>query len=126
MKSFPPAPLLNFFVRPLITSRKQEPPMRELVGLIALLGALVGICLIWTSGDRIALLGLLLLIGAGLFLQYLSLSRSSYERYQLLSQQITRLGEQLEALQKKPMAEPDAVADRPREDGSTDITARPV
>jgi len=100
--------------------------MRELVGLIALLGALVGIFLIWTSGDRMALLVLLLLIGAGLFLQYLSLSRSSYERYQLLSQQITRLGEQLEALQKKPMAEPDAVADRPREDGSTDITARPV
>ena len=80
--------------------------MRELVGLIALLGALVGICLIWTSGDRIALLGLLLLIGAGLFLQYLLLSRSSCERYQLLSQQISRLEGQLKASQNKPLAPP--------------------
>jgi hypothetical protein len=100
--------------------------MREFVGLIALLGALVGICLICTSGDRSALLGLLLLFGAGLFLQYVSLSRSSQARYALLSQQVTRLAGQLEALQEKPMAKPDVVTDRPREHGSTDITARPV
>src|SRR5262245_31098186 len=51
--------------------------MRELVGLIALIGALLGIFLIWGSGDRSGLLWLLLLTGACLFLQYLSLSGSN-------------------------------------------------
>ena len=80
--------------------------MRELVGLLALFGTLLGICLIWGSGDRSGLLGLLLLTGAGLFLQYRSLSDSARKSYQLLSQQISRLEEQLKASQNKPLAPP--------------------
>ena len=56
--------------------------MRELVGLVALVGALLGILLIWGSADRSGLLGLLLLTGAGLFLQYRALSDSARENYQ--------------------------------------------
>ena len=82
--------------------------MRELVGLFALLGALLGIFLIWGSGDRSGLLGLLLLTGACLFLQYLSLSNSARESSQLLSKQISRLEAQLKASQDKPKAEPDS------------------
>jgi hypothetical protein len=89
--------------------------MRELVGLGALFGALIGIFLIWGSGDRSGLLGLLLLTGAGLFLQYRWLSDSAREGYQQLSQQIYRLEEQVKASQNKPMAEPGAAADRPRD-----------
>ena len=89
--------------------------MRELVGLIAIFGALVGIYLIWGSVDRNGLVGLLLLTGACLFLQYRLLSDSARESYQLLSQQIFRLEEQLKASQNKPMADQYAAADRPRE-----------
>jgi hypothetical protein len=89
--------------------------MRELVGLIAIFGALLGIYLIWGSGDRSGLLGVLLLTGAGLFLLYRSLSDSARESYHLLSQQIFRLEEQLKASQNRPMADQSAVADRPRE-----------
>jgi hypothetical protein len=89
--------------------------MRELVGLLALFGTLLGICLIWGSGDRSGLLGLLLLTGAGLFLQYRSLSDSARKSYQLLSQQISRLEEQLKASQNKPTAEQVAPPDRPRD-----------
>jgi hypothetical protein len=87
--------------------------MRELVGLCALFGALLGCFLIWGSGDRSGMLGLLLLTGAGLFLQYRWLSDSAREGYQLLSQQIHRLEEQLKASQNKPMAEPGPAPDRP-------------
>ena len=90
--------------------------MRELVGLVALVGALLGILLIWGSADRSGLLGLLLLTGAGLFLQYRALS--ARENYRLLSQQIARLEEQLKASQNKPMAEQVAAADRGRDSGS--------
>jgi len=80
--------------------------MRELIGLIAIVGALLGSCLIWGSVDRSGLIGLLLLIGACLFLQYRSLSDSARESYQLLSQQIAQLEEQLKASQNKPMDGP--------------------
>ena len=89
--------------------------MRELVGLIAIFGALLGIYLIWGSVDRNGLVGLLLLTGACLFLQYRLLSDSARKSYQLLSQQISRLEEQLKASQNKPMADQYAAADRPRE-----------
>jgi hypothetical protein len=89
--------------------------MRELVGLIAIVGALLGIFLLWGSVDRSCLLGLLLLIGACLFLQYRVLSDSAQQGYQLLSQQISRLEEQLQASQNKPMVEPSTAAERPRE-----------
>jgi len=89
--------------------------MRELVGLIAIFGALLGIYLIWGSVDRNGLVGLLLLTGACLFLQYRLLSDSARESYQLLSQQICRLEEQLKASQNKPTADQYATADRPRE-----------
>ena len=89
--------------------------MRELVGLIAIFGALLGIYLIWGSLDRNGLVGLLLLTGACLFLLYRSLSDSAQKSYQLLSQQIFRLEEQLKASQNKPMADQHAAADRPRE-----------
>jgi hypothetical protein len=72
--------------------------MRELVGLVALFGALLGIYFIWASGDRSGLLGLLLLTSAGLWV----LSR----QIQLLSQQISRLEGQLKASQNKPLAPP--------------------
>jgi hypothetical protein len=81
--------------------------MRELVGLGALFGALIGIFLIWGSGNRSGLLGLLL-TGAGLFLQYRWLSDSARETYQ----QIYQLEEQVKASQNKPMAEPGAAADQ--------------
>jgi hypothetical protein len=87
--------------------------MRELVGLIALLGALLGIYLIWGSGDRSGLLGLLLLTGAGQFLLYRALSESARESYQLLSQQLSRLEEQLKTSQNTPRAERDAASDPP-------------
>ena len=89
--------------------------MRELIGLIAIFGALLGIYLIWGSGDRSGLLGVLLLTGAGLFLLYRSLSDSARESYHLLSQQIFRLEEQLKASQNKPTAEQVAPPDRPRD-----------
>jgi hypothetical protein len=89
--------------------------MRELVGLIALCGTLLGVCLIWGSEDRSGLLGLLLLTGAGLFLLYRSFSDSARKSHQLLSQQISRLEEQLKASQNKPMSEQSASANRPRD-----------
>ena len=89
--------------------------MRELIGLIAIFGALLGIYLIWGSGDRSGLLGVLLLTGAGLFLLYRSLSDFTRKSHQLLSQQISRLEEQLKASQNKPMADQVASADRPRD-----------
>jgi hypothetical protein len=66
----------------------------------------------WGSGDRSGLLGLLLLTGGGLFLLYRSLSDSARKSYQLLSQQISRLEEQLKASQNEPMADQVASADR--------------
>ena len=89
--------------------------MRELFGLIAIFGALLGIYLIWGSGDRSGLLGVLLLTGAGLFLLYRSLSDFTRKSHQLLSQQISRLEEQLKASQNKPMSEQSASANRPRD-----------
>jgi hypothetical protein len=89
--------------------------MRELFGLFAIFGALLGIYLIWGSMDRNGLVGLFLLTGACLFLQYRLLSDSARESYQLLSQQIFRLEEQLKASQNKPTADQYAAADRPRE-----------
>jgi hypothetical protein len=91
--------------------------MRELVtvliGLVGLLGALLlGAWLMGGSGDG-GVLGLLLLTGAGLFLQNRSLSAYARESNQLLSQRICRLEEQLKAMQDRPMAEAGAAADRP-------------
>lgn len=80
--------------------------MRELVGLMALLGALLGIYLIGSSANGTGLLGLLLLTGAGLFLLYRALSGAAQENYRLLSQQIFRLEEHLKALQDKPRSNP--------------------
>ena len=93
--------------------------MRELVtvlvGLIGLFGALVlGLYIVGGSGDR-GVLGLVMLTGAGLFLQYRSLSGYARESNQLLSQRIYRLEEQLKALQNGPMAESVSGAERPRD-----------
>ena len=95
------------------TSGLRESPMRELAGLIAIIAALVGIFLIWGSVDRTGLFGLLLLTGAGLFLQYCWLSASARRTYELLSQQIARLEDQLKPSQNKSVAEQYAAADRP-------------
>ncbi len=86
--------------------------MRELAGLIALLGALVGILLAWSTNDPAGVFGLLLLIGAVLFLQYLALSRAAQERHRQLAQQIYRLEELLKTSQNELMAGPIAAPAR--------------
>jgi hypothetical protein len=88
--------------------------MRELVGLVALFAALLGFCLIWSSENPRGMLGLLLLTGACLFLHYRVLSDSAQAGYQLLSQRISRLEDQLHTSRIEPMAEPDATVDGPR------------
>jgi hypothetical protein len=94
--------------------------MRELVtlllGLVALFGALIlGQYLIFGSGDRSGVLGLLLLSGAGLFLQYSSFFNSSRENARLVSQRLSLLEEQIKSSQNKPVAEPSASVDRPHD-----------
>jgi hypothetical protein len=88
--------------------------MRELVGFVVLIGALLGIVLIWGSSEPRGFVGILLLTGAALFLQYLALSRSARETHQLLSRHIFLLEEQLKASPTTPTAEPGAGATRGR------------
>jgi hypothetical protein len=78
---------------------------------------MVGIFLIWGSKDPSGAFGLLLLIGAVLFLQFRAISNSARESYRLLSQRISRLEEQLQASQNKPTAEQVSAGDRGRDLG---------
>jgi hypothetical protein len=91
--------------------------MRESVALfIALIGAMIlGPYLIAGSGDRSGVLGLLLLSGAGLFLQYRSLSDSARENARLVSERLALLEERLKWSQNTPKAGPPASVDRPRD-----------